>query len=58
MSKESQVKAKYGNACCVRCGKGFQIWDMLFSWAGDKLGEGRTEKEAWANAAKQLNQYK
>lgn len=52
---EARVLARFPNARCFRNGRpAFQIWDMHFTFAGTKLGEGSTEKTAWQNAAKKL----
>lgn len=50
---ELKVRRKFPLAVCKTGGRPpFQIWNMLFSFAGEKLGEGRTEREAWKDADK------
>lgn len=48
---EIQVKIKHPTAICIEGGRPrFQIWCMVLSFAGDKLGEGNTEQVAWMRA--------
>jgi hypothetical protein len=51
---ELAVKVKYPSAVCCKGRPAYQIWNLLFTWCGDKLSEGRTEAEAWKNAAKKV----
>ena len=54
---ELRVKVKYPRARCIAGGRPkFQIWNLLFSFIGEKLGEGNTEKSAWKDALKKTTQ--